>query len=154
MPGRGRAPAFLRGQETEGAQIVVRWSIQVDQALLPQLHHRDCGEGLGDGADPKDRVLGHRYGRLDASDAVTGKLERSIPNHSHRQTNSRPAIQDAINIAGYFELIDLRHGWWSDSSQGRLCKSLMLPRLHHVLWRHNERAMCLLHHAPSHRPRP
>jgi diacylglycerol O-acyltransferase / wax synthase len=28
-------------------------------ALLPQLHHRNCGEGLRDRADPKDRVLDH-----------------------------------------------------------------------------------------------
>jgi hypothetical protein len=78
--------------------------------LLPQLHHRNCGEGLRDGADSKDRVLGHRYRRLDVRDTVSGELERSIANYTHRQADSRPAIQDRIDLGAYFKLIDLWHG--------------------------------------------
>jgi hypothetical protein len=84
--------------------------------LLPQLHHRNCGEGLRDRADPKDRVLGHCYGRLGVRDAVTGEPERSIANYTDRQTNSRPAIQDRIDLGVYFMLIDLWHGLSFDSN--------------------------------------
>jgi hypothetical protein len=52
----------LRWDQPEGAKVVVCWRVEVHQALLPQLHHRDRGEGLGKRCDAKDGVL--RDGRL------------------------------------------------------------------------------------------
>jgi hypothetical protein len=46
---------------------------------------------------------------------VTGEPERSIANHTNRQTNSRPAIQNRIDLGVYLVLIDLWHGLSFDS---------------------------------------
>jgi hypothetical protein len=45
---RGGPPRRIRRQKSEGAQVVVRRRVQVDQRLLHQLHHGDRGEGLGE----------------------------------------------------------------------------------------------------------
>ena len=42
----------------KGAKVVVCRCVEVHQSLLPELHHGDCGEDLGDGSDTKDGVLG------------------------------------------------------------------------------------------------
>ena len=74
----GRKPGLRRDQPV-GAQVVVRGGIEVDQPLLPQLHHRDRREGLGDGGDPEDRVLGD--GRAST---------RCLPARVRGRTASRP----------------------------------------------------------------
>ena len=38
-------------------QVVIRGGVEVDQTLLPQLHHSNGGEGLGDRADAEDRLI-------------------------------------------------------------------------------------------------
>ena len=111
----GRQPSFA-GHEPVRAQVLVGGRVQLDQALLPKLHHRYRGEGLRDGADPKDRVLGHWSSRPGVRDAVTGEPERSPANYTDRQTNSRPAIQNRIDLGIYFMLIDLWHGLSFDSN--------------------------------------
>jgi hypothetical protein len=50
----GRGPeAGLGGDQAVGAQVLVGGRVDVDQPLLPQLHHGNRREGLGDGGDAK-----------------------------------------------------------------------------------------------------
>jgi hypothetical protein len=57
--------AGTSGDQLIGAQVVVRGGVEVDKPLLPQLHHGYRCEGLSDGGDPKNRVLGDGCVRLD-----------------------------------------------------------------------------------------
>ena len=44
------------------------------------------------------------------ANAVTGEeLQRSVADHTHRQADRRPAVQDPIDTALYLKLIDLWH---------------------------------------------
>ena len=111
MPhGRG-SKARLGRNQPQGAQVVVGRGIQVDQPLLPQLHHGDRGEGLGDRADPEHRVLRDRLLGLDVGDAVAqGPLQGSITDDANRKTGRGPAVQDLGDLAPQLELIHNRHG--------------------------------------------
>jgi hypothetical protein len=107
VPQRRGPKAGLRGHQRVGAQVVVGGRVEVDQALLPQLHHRNRGERLGDRGDPKHRVLGDRGARSDLGDAVPVEpLQRSIADHPHRQAGSRPAVEDLSDPRRHLDLID------------------------------------------------
>jgi hypothetical protein len=85
----------LGGDQPIAAEVVIGGGIEVDQPLLKQLHHGDGGEGLGDGADPEDRVLGDGRVRRDVGEPVSvEKLEASVANRSQSQANRRPAVED------------------------------------------------------------
>ena len=87
--------ARLRRDQPEGAKVVVRRRVEVDQPLLPQLHHRDRGEGLGDRCDAKDGVLRDRRLRRDISEAVPVEPRQgSVTDHRDGQTGARPAVED------------------------------------------------------------
>jgi len=111
MAQRRRPEAELRGDQPVGAQVVGRGRVEVDEPLLPQLHHRDRGEGLGDGGDPEDGVLGDRCVRRDVRDTVSvEEVEGSIAHHAHRQTNGRTTVEDPIDSGPHLVLINLGHG--------------------------------------------
>jgi hypothetical protein len=103
-----RSPeARLRWDQPIGTQVVIGGGIQVDQPLLPQLHHGDRRERLGDGADPKDGVLSNGRVRRDVREAVPGEeLEASVADHAHRQTDRWPAVQDPADSGLQPERID------------------------------------------------
>src|SRR5207342_1839108 len=110
MSYRGWAPARLGRDQPVGPQIVVGGSIKVEQSAFPQLHDGNGGKGLGDGADPKDRVLSHRCRGLNVCEPVTREeLQRSVADHTQCQADRRPAVQDPIDTAIYLKLIDPWH---------------------------------------------
>ena len=92
----GRRPKVrLRWDEPEGAKVVVCRRVEVQQPLLPQLHHRDCGEGLGDRSDAKDGVFGDRRLRCNIGEAVPVEPDDvSVSDHGDRQSGARPAVED------------------------------------------------------------
>ena len=103
----GRGPeAGLGGDQPVGAQVVVGGGIEVDQPLLPQLHHGDRREGLGDGGDPEHRVLGDRGVRGDVCEPVSvEELEAPVADHAHRQTDGRVAVEDPAHPGRHRGLI-------------------------------------------------
>ena len=106
-----RPEAGLRGDQPVGPQVIVGGRIEVEQPLLPQLHHGDCGEGLCDGGDPKDRVLGDGRLRRDVGEPVSvEELKGSVADHSDRQTDGGPAVEDLVDSGLHPQLIDLGHG--------------------------------------------
>jgi hypothetical protein len=107
MPHRRGPPGGLGRDQLVGAQVPVGGGIQVDGPLLPQLHHGDGREGLGDRGDPKDRVLGDRRVRRDVGQAVSvEELEVPIADHAHRQTDSGPAVEDLANLRLHREPVE------------------------------------------------
>ncbi len=107
MPHRGEPVRGLRGDQPVGAQVVVRGSIEVDEALLPQLHHGDRRDGLGEGADPKDRVLGDRCVRSDVGVPVSvEELQARVADHTYRQTDGRPAVEDPADMGPQLPFAD------------------------------------------------
>jgi hypothetical protein len=92
----GRRPeAGLGEDQPVGAQVVVGGPVEVEQLLLPQLQHRDRGEGLGDGADPEDRVLGDGRVRGDVGGPVPGKNSRRP---SRTTPTARPTAGQRLRI--------------------------------------------------------
>jgi hypothetical protein len=80
--------------------------VEIDEPLLPRLQHGDRGERLGDGGDPKDRVLGHGCVRRDVRDAVAVEpLQRPVADHPHRQAGRRPAVEDLMDPGLHLELV-------------------------------------------------
>jgi hypothetical protein len=75
--------------------------------LLPQLQHRDRGEGLGEGADPKDRVLGDGGVGGDVGDpVVVEEREGSVADHAHGHADGRVAAEDLADPGLQPERID------------------------------------------------
>ena len=108
----GRRFGFV-GDQPEGAKVVVRRRVEVHQALLPQLHHRDCGEGLGDGCDAKDGVLGDRRPRCDISQAVPVEPRQvTVTDHRDGQSGRGPAVEYLSDRRLEVEVINraVRHG--------------------------------------------
>jgi hypothetical protein len=70
--------ATPRGEQPVGVEVVVRGRVEVDDALLVELHHGDRREGLGDRADPEHRVfIDRRAGRDLSEPASVEEVERS-----------------------------------------------------------------------------
>jgi len=89
------------------AQVVFGGGIQADQSLLPKLHRSNPGEGLGDGGDPKDRVLGNRCVRRDVRHTVAVEgLKRSVGHQPESQTDSRSAVENLVDPGPHLQLID------------------------------------------------
>ena len=106
----GRQLVFA-GDQLVGAKIVVGGRIEVDEPLLPQLHYGDRGEGLGDGGDPKDGVLGDGSVRRQVREAVrVEELQRSVADHSQGETEGRMAVEDRVHPGLHLQPIDVRHG--------------------------------------------
>jgi len=110
VPHRRRPEARLCRYQLVAAQVVVGGRIEVDQSVLPQLHHGNRREGLGDGGDPEDRVLGDRCVRRDVR--YTKAVEPgkgSVSHHPHGKAGGRPAVEDLANLGPYLELINRGH---------------------------------------------
>jgi hypothetical protein len=116
----GRGPeAGLGRDQLVGTQVVVGRGVQVDQPLLPQLQHRDRGEGLGDRGDPKHRVLGDGRARGDVGQPVAGEeFQASVADHALGQADGGPAIRDPADPGLQLERVDPgdRHGHASSPS--------------------------------------
>ena len=88
-------------------QIVVGGRVEIDQAPLPQLHHGDRGEGLGEGADPKDGVLRDRFLGVDIRDAVAEEpVERPATDDANSKTSGGPAVEHLGHLALQVALLD------------------------------------------------
>ena len=86
--------AGLGRDELVGAQVVVGGRVEVDQALLPQLHDRDRREELRDRADPEDRVLGDRARSTRCRPArVRGTTRAAVADDADRQADRGPAAR-------------------------------------------------------------
>jgi hypothetical protein len=110
IPDRGGAPAPISPDQPEGAQIVICRSVQLEQSPLPQLHHSDRGEGLGDRPDPEGRVFVDRSVGFDVSDAVSvEELGGPVADHSQHQADGRPAVHDLIDSGADLLLINFGH---------------------------------------------
>src|SRR5579884_959088 len=107
MP-HGRRPKAGPGRnELVCAQVVVGGGFEVDESLLPQLHHGNGGECLGDGGDAKDRVFGDGCVRRDICQPMSVKEgEASVANYSDRHAYGRPSIEDLVDPRLHLGLID------------------------------------------------
>jgi hypothetical protein len=54
--------------EPQARQVLRRRGIEVDQAVVDELHLEGCREELDDGADLKEAVNGGLYARFDVED--------------------------------------------------------------------------------------
>lgn len=91
----------------------------VDQPLLPQLQHRDRGEGPGDRRDPKHRVLDDGRARGALGQSVAGEeFQASVADHAHGQADGGPAVRDPADPGLQLERVDPgdRHGHASSPS--------------------------------------
>jgi len=104
----------LRRDQLIGAQVVAGGGIEVDAPLLPQLHHGDRREGLGDGGDPENRVMGDGCVRPDVRDSVpVEELKTSVADRSHRQADGGVAVENLLHSGFQIESglqIELSHG--------------------------------------------
>lgn len=85
-----------RRAQPEGRQVVVRGSIEVDPALLPQLQDRHRGEGLGERTGAEDGVRRDWCSGRHVADAVGVEPCRlAVADHCDRQTRCGPAVEDS-----------------------------------------------------------
>ena len=92
---RGGPPeAGLGRDQPERAQVVVGWRVQVDQALLTELHHRHGSQGLGQRPHAEDRVLTDRAAGGDVGHAMGEDPRRGVlAQDRQRESGRRPAAQ-------------------------------------------------------------
>jgi hypothetical protein len=107
VPDRGGRQVRVRWDQAECAKVVVCRRVQIHQPLLPQLHHGDCGVGLGNRSDAKDRVFRDRRLRRNIGEAVTAKpRDASVSYHRDGQAGARPAVEDLNDRRLQVEVID------------------------------------------------
>ena len=88
-------------------KVVVCRCVEVHQSLLPELHHGDCGEDLGDGPDTKDGVLGDRHLPCNIGETVSVEpREGSVTDHRDSQAGGRPAVEGLSHRRLQVEVID------------------------------------------------
>jgi hypothetical protein len=104
---RGRPKGGLRRDQSVGTQVVGGGRVEVKEPLLPQLHDGDRRDGLGDGGDPKGRVLGDWRARSDVGDPVPMEPRQgSGADHPHGQAGGGPAVEGLTDPALQLELVD------------------------------------------------
>ncbi len=71
--------------------------IEIELALVDQLHHHRSGEDLGDRADLEDRVRGHRLFGLDARDADCDSIDHTVVKDGDRHPRHIPTSGLALD---------------------------------------------------------
>ena len=100
VPQRRRPVAGPGRDQPVRAQVPVRGGVEVDESLLPQLHHGDRGERLADRADPEHGFLGdRRTGREIGETVPAEEVQRSVAYHADREADGGPAVEKLIDRA-------------------------------------------------------
>ena len=111
MAHRRRPPPAIPGNQLVRAQVVVGRGVEVDEPSFSELQNGDRGEGLGDGGDPEDGVLGDRCPGGDVGKAVCGEeLQRAVPDHPEGEAHGGPSIEDLVHPPLDGRLMGLAHG--------------------------------------------
>ena len=106
---RGRSEAGALRDELVRTQVVVGRCVEVDEPLLPQLHHGDSGEGLRDRGDPEDRVLGDPRVRRDVGETLSREgRDPPVADDADREADGRMPVEDPTGHGVEVVAIEMR----------------------------------------------
>mmetsp|Transcript_79460 Transcript_79460/g.199724 ORF Transcript_79460/g.199724 Transcript_79460/m.199724 type:complete len:217 (+) Transcript_79460:725-1375(+) len=92
---------FLRHEDAallEGRQVVVKWVVELKQALLIELHDCNGGHDFRHGKDAEDGVILHRHAAGDVARAVGRQVADAAPasDREHASWQCRVLAQEAV----------------------------------------------------------